>query len=416
MKRNLIEVDAARPWYVLSGRGFLNLSVCRMLLAMLCSPVWAQVGAASLSGLVQDTTGASIPGATVTIQNTASGAQRHLQSNSAGDFAFSAVPSGDYKVTVEHAGFKQLVRTGVHLNAGDSLALTDLQLTVGDVSQSITVSTTTASLPLDSGQLSSTITSERHRAGCRSWGAMSTELESILPGFAIRNLGSTNAAPDFSQVQIGQPTPYASNGSPVAGITLKLDGASLTDAGSFGAALMNINDSFVSEVQVQTSNFGADQSNGPVVIQGVTKSGTDKYHGSPLHVCTHVSAGRERLAGELQRSGAAERPLHLSGRHDQRTHSHTKKVTFFAGAEYDAQRNIYAYGSSGSAIIHALVPTAGAAQWRLQSNGAGQFSRARGDERELWHVQCCANRMATIALLCPTAISRRGLTRAPWRW
>ncbi len=37
---------------------------------------------------------------------------------------------------------------------------------------------------------------------------------------------------------------------------------------------------------------------------------------------------------------------------------HFNKLTFFAGAEYDAQRNIYAYGSSGSAIIHALVPTA----------------------------------------------------------
>ena len=219
MKRNLIEVAATRPWYVLSGRGFLNLSVCLMLLAILCSPVWAQVGAASLSGLVQDTTGASVPGATVTIQNTASGAQRHLQSNSAGGFAFSAVPSGDYKVTVERTGFKQLVRTGVHLNAGDSLALTDLQLSVGDVSQSVTVSTTTASLPLDSGQLSSTITSNDIER-LSIVGRDVTELESILPGFAIRNLSSTNSAPDFSQVQIGQPTPYASNGSPVAGITL----------------------------------------------------------------------------------------------------------------------------------------------------------------------------------------------------
>jgi hypothetical protein len=85
---------------------------------------------------------------------------------------------------------------------------------------------------------------------------------------------STNTAPDFSQVTIGQPTPYASNVAPVAGITLKLDGANLTDAGSLGSNLQNINDSFVSEVQVQTSNFGADQSNGPVIITGVTKSGT----------------------------------------------------------------------------------------------------------------------------------------------
>ncbi len=50
---------------------------------------------------------------------------------------------------------------------------------------------------------------------------------------------------------------------------------------------------------------------------------------------------------------------------------HTKKLTFFAGAEYDAQRNIYAYGSSGSAIIHALVPT--------QALRNGDFSQAALD-------------------------------------
>ena len=134
-------------------------------------------------------------------------------------------------------------------------------------------------LPLDSGQLSSTI-SASNLDQLSIVGRDATELERILPGFAIRNLGSTNSGARFHAGQIGQPTPYASNGAPVAGITLKLDGANLTDAGNFGANLQNINDSFVSEVQVQTSNFGADQSNGPVVITGVTKSGTRQYHGS----------------------------------------------------------------------------------------------------------------------------------------
>ena len=370
MKRNLIEVEAVGRWYVRSGRSFLGVSACLILLAMLCSPAWAQVGAAALSGTVQDTTGASIPGATVTIQNTASGAQRQLQSNSAGEFSFSAVPSGDYKVTVEHAGFKQLVRPSIHLNAGDSLALTDLQLSVGDVSQTVTVSTTTAGLPLDSGQLSSTITAnDLDRLSIV--GRDATELESILPGFAIRNLGSTNAAPDFSQVQIGQPTPYASNGSPVAGITLKLDGASLTDAGNFGAALMNINDAFVSEVQVQTSNFGADQSNGPVVIQGVTKSGTDKYHGSLYtYARTYQLDANDWLANYNGLARPSDRYVYPGGTISGPI-PHTKKVTFFAGAEYDAQRNIYAYGSSGSAIIHALVPT--------QALRTGDFSQAALD-------------------------------------
>ncbi len=334
----------------------VGLLACAILLLAISSPARGQVGAASLSGVVEDTTGASIPGATVTIQNSASGAVRRLQSNSAGAFTFSAVPVGDYKLTIEHAGFKQLVRPAVHLNAGDALALTDLQLSVGDVSQSVTVSTTTASLPLDSGQLSSTI-SDNDLNQLSIVGRDATELERILPGFAIRNLSSTNAAPDFTQVQIGQPTPYASNGSPVAGITLKLDGANLTDAGNFGAALMNIDDAFVSEVQVQTSNFGADQSNGPVVITGVTKSGTDKYHGSLYtYARTYQLNANDWLANYNGLARPDDRYIYPGGTISGPI-PHTKKLTFFAGAEYDAQRNIYAYGSSGSAIIHALVPT-----------------------------------------------------------
>ena len=159
--------------------------------------------------------------------------------------------------------------------------------------------------------------------------------------------------------------------SPVAGITLKLDGASLTDAGNFGAALMNIDDAFVSEVQVQTSNFGADQSNGPVVITGVTKSGTEKYHGSLYtYARTYQLDANDWLANYNGLARPDDRYIYPGGTISGPI-PHTKKLTFFAGAEYDAQRNIYAYGSSGSAIIHALVPT--------QALRNGDFSQAALD-------------------------------------
>ncbi len=371
MKQDLLEIDAARPWYLRRGRGLLGISVClTLLLSMLCGSASGQVGAGTLSGIVQDQTGAIVPGATVTIQNAASGARRMSQSNGSGSFTFSAIPSGDYQLTVEHSGFKQLVRPAIHLNPGDNLSLTDLQLNVGDVNQSVTVSTTVASLPLDSGQLSSTI-SANDLTRLSVVGRDATELERILPGFAIRNLGSTNTAPDYTQVEVGQPTPYASNGAPVAGITLKLDGANLTDAGNFGANLQNINDSFVSEVQVQTSNFGADQSNGPVVITGVTKSGTDKYHGS---IYTYARTYQLNSNDWLAKYNGIARPddrFVYPGGTISGPIPHFKKLTFFAGAEYDAQRNVFAYGSAGSAIIHALVPT--------QALRSGDFSQTALD-------------------------------------
>ena len=337
--------------------GLRRSSLACLPALLMAASAHAQVGAGNLSGVVQDQSGAILPNASVTLQNLENGAQRVSKSNGSGSFTFSAIPSGDYKLTVEHPGFDVLVQTPVHLDAGDSLSLPNLRLAVGAESQTVSVGANVAGLPLDNGQLSATITaSDLDRLSVV--GRDATELQRILPGFAIRSQDSTNSASDFSQVQVGQATPYASNGAPVAGITLKLDGATLTDPGNFGANIQNINDSFVSEVQVQTSNFGADQSNGPVVIQAVTKSGTSAYHGS-LYTFARTSQlnSNDWLANYNGIARPDDRYVYPGGTISGPVPG-LKKLTFFAGGEYDAQRNIYAYGSSGQAIIHALVPTA----------------------------------------------------------
>ncbi len=354
MKTQIFRTSATQKTTHTSARSIFTLLA---ILLALTGAAFAQVGTAALSGIVQDPTGAVVSGATVTLTNAQTAQQRTLQSNGAGSFTFSSVPNGDYKLTVTHTGFRSYNRTGIHLDPGDDKSLTDIQLAIGAADQSVTVTETVAGIPLDNGQLSSTITANDLEK-LSIVGRDATELQKILPGFAIRNLGPQNTAPDFSTVTIGQPTPYASNGAPVAGITLKLDGANLTDAGNFGANLQNINDSFVSEVQVQTSNFGADQSNGPVIIQGATKSGTSSYHGS-LYTYARTSAlnSNDWLANYNGLSRPNDRYIYPGGTFSGPI-PHTKKFTFLAGAEYDAQRNVYAYNSAGSAIIHALVPTA----------------------------------------------------------
>ena len=332
----------------------------------------AQVGSASLSGLVTDPSGALVPGATATLHNLQNGTDRTTLGNAAGAFTFSAIPSGDYSLTVARTGFKSFTENQIHLDPGDDKALPDIHLEVGAASETVSVEESVGGLPLDNGQLSATI-SAQDLERLSIVGRDSTELERTLPGFAIRSLGSTNAAPDFSQVQVGQPTPYASNGAPVAGITLKLDGANLTDAGNFGANLQNINNSFVSEVQVQTSNFGSDQSNGPVVVTGVTKSGTKSYHGS---LYTYARTSQLNSNDWLANYNGIARPddrFVYPGATVSGPIPHFKKLTFFAGGEYDAQRNVYAYGSSGSAIIHALVPTAAMRKGDFSAASLGAF-------------------------------------------
>ena len=355
MNRILAGMDTGKRNHNLIGQSFLVLCIS---LGLICHAAWGQVGSAALGGVVLDPTGAVVAGATATLENEATGAQRVSHSNGAGAFTFEAVPSGDYTLTLQQTGFKKLVRSGIHLNPGDNLSLADLRMSVGAVTEAVSVTAETGALPLDSGQLSATISSQ-DLDQLSIVGRDATELQRILPGFAIRNLGPQNSAPDFSQVEVGQPTQYASNGAPVAGTTIKLDGANLTDAGNMGSNLQNLNDSFVSEVHVQTSNFGADQSNGPVVISGVTKSGTNTYHGSLYtYARTYQLNSNDWLSKYNNIARPNDRFVYPGGTISGPIPGTRKKVFFFAGAEYDAQRNVYAYNSAGSAIIHALVPTA----------------------------------------------------------
>jgi hypothetical protein len=336
--------------------------------AVLYTPsAFAQTTGGTLSGTVTDNTGAVIPNAPVILRNSNSGDTRTIKSNSAGFFTFAGVPSGDYAITITSPGFQQFAEKGIHLDPGDSRTLPHLELQTGDVNQTVTVEAQ-SSVPLDTGERSDLITAEEIKH-LSVEGRDVTELFKTLPGFAISggNGGVTNAAFDPSQVNVsGALGSYAANGNPVSGIALKLDGADITDPGNYGSAIQNVNYDQVAEVKVQVSNFGAEIANGPVVVSAVTKAGGDHFHGELYtYARTNQLDSTDALAKATGEVKDPDRevypgfniggPVIIPGT----KFNHNRKLTFFAGAEDYAQRNIYAYGGAAGAIVHALVPTAG---------------------------------------------------------
>ena len=99
---------------------------------------WAQV-AATISGTVEDTSGAAVHGATVTVKSLESGATRVVTTDQAGGYTVLSLPVGPQEVKAEKKGFKATLRTGVNLRVGQQ-AVVDLRLEVGEFIQEVTVS------------------------------------------------------------------------------------------------------------------------------------------------------------------------------------------------------------------------------------------------------------------------------------
>jgi hypothetical protein len=108
------------------------------VLTLIASAAFCQEYRGTISGAVTDATGAMVAGAKVTVTETQTGTKVETTSDNAGQYAAPFLTPGDYQVSVRFQGFKEFVRKGVHLGAGDHFAI-DARLDVGEASQSVEV-------------------------------------------------------------------------------------------------------------------------------------------------------------------------------------------------------------------------------------------------------------------------------------
>src|SRR5581483_907159 len=113
----------------------------RLLLVGWClaAVCFAQGDRGLLTGLVKDSSGALVAGATVRAVNIATGVAITSQTNTDGNYSLDFLPTGEYTVTADAAGFKQFERTGIAVRVNDRLTL-NIVLEVGAATERITVS------------------------------------------------------------------------------------------------------------------------------------------------------------------------------------------------------------------------------------------------------------------------------------
>lgn len=243
-------------------------------------PLVAQ-NSGTLTGTVTDPSGAVVPGATVVMKNEQSGDKRKTVANNDGFFSINAVQPGDYSVTITAQGFESLTQKGVHFDPGDSRNLSNLSLKVGATTDAVTVEAAAEQLtPVDSGE-KSTVIGQQQLQNIAIQGQNAAEFIKILPGFAMTG-GNANAASfggGAENTGAGPVGSFSANGLRTAALDITSDGAHTIDPGCNCGQAVNTVVDMTSEMKVLTSNFGADNAKGPVVISAVGKSGGNRFHG-----------------------------------------------------------------------------------------------------------------------------------------
>lgn len=238
---------------------------------------------ASLTGSVTDTTGAVVPGAQVTAINQATQDKTKTVTSNAGTYTFPVLLPGTYTLSVEARGYQTSNQTGLALVAGARVVAPAIVLRIGSVTQTVTVQTNSQVLQTESGQLGAVLdTKDIDRMALVSRNTL--ELLKTLPGVTTSpNFTSNGLGFDFNNIGAeGSPigTGLATNGVPNRGGTADLlDGVNINDPGCNCWSIALVDPDMTQEVSYQSSNFGADISHGPVVVNSISKSGTADYHG-----------------------------------------------------------------------------------------------------------------------------------------
>lgn len=233
-----------------------------------------QVTSGTISGRVEDESGAYVSNASVTVASPATGVTRTLSTSTSGDFVAPNLPPGTYTISVEAPGFKKLDKQGVVLNAADKLNAGEFILTVGAVAESVNVTAEAGQLQLqsNSGERSDVVTSKQLNDVAMN-GRNVLDYLKLVPGMSGVFDGHASGT--------GGIDAYNINGTRANQHEFTIDGASNVDTGNNGGTHVTINPDAIEEVKVLTSNYQAEfgkAAGGQIAI--ITKGGTNHWHGN----------------------------------------------------------------------------------------------------------------------------------------
>ena len=258
---------ASYPTYMLSAT----------LAALFSVGAWSQTQLATVSGTITDPTGAVMPGVSVTIVSQGTGLKRNVLTDTAGEYHFPGLPTGNYSLRIEKTGFQSRLREGVQLNSAVEVTINS-QLALGDLAQQTTVSANAAGID-------STTSTSAGLLPEQSLTELPLDNRDLFSAVALEPGVAPNPSSAPSLLSSGKSGQVAIDGIRPSMTNVLIDGVDATDpvfgyspAGASGFFL-GLNE--LAEVRVLTQTFNAEYGgHGGAVIEMTTKSGNNQFHGS----------------------------------------------------------------------------------------------------------------------------------------
>ena len=315
------------PW---RHRSLLYWGGIAILLAILVSSSsWlnAQLATttATLSGVVTDPTGAVMPKVTVTVASPEKGINRTVTTDGGGRYSFNQLPPATYSLTVKGRSFQSYQQNGIFLNAAQT-ATQNVTLTIGAETQSVVVTADASQLNTDNSNVAADIGAKQivelplNMRNVYGLATLNSSVSNTSEGQMLMGGGSNasdNADQDVSFMNFA--------GGFFGTTAFQLDGSWDTDP-EWGAVIFVPSVDAVQEFKIQNNSFTAQYgwSTGNVV-NVVTKSGTNAFHGSAYEFFRNKSFGAVPYFSKVpetltrnQTGASAGGPLYIPGLYRQR--------------------------------------------------------------------------------------------------
>jgi len=265
---------------------------------------FAQTGAATITGLLSDQSGAAAPGVTVTATNQATNVDYTAVSNNAGNYTIASVPVGTYVVKASLSGFKTATTKPIELEAKEIVRL-DFKLAVGAIEDNVEVTAESPVLQTESATVGEVLSGKTVESLPLN-GRNTSQLALLLPGSVTPNPGGQTT------IRGAGARPYV-NGNREQTNNFMVDGVEINDTMDNRVGYQPSPDA-IAQISVETNNYAADTGNvAGGVISNVIKSGANQLRGNLFEF--YRNSDFDANTWERNRSSAAraERKQHIFG-------------------------------------------------------------------------------------------------------